>query len=247
MSAFAGIQLNNLKKNFEAKEVLKNFNLHIPAGSFLSLVGPSGCGKSTVLRLIAELEKPTSGDVQNTQSDHFGFVFQESNLLPWKTVFENVSLPFEISPELKGTSKNEIKSRTLEALKKVNLQDSENLFPHQLSGGMKMRVSIARALVTKPQLLLMDEPFAALDEFTRYQMQIQLRELWQNEGLTVLFVTHSLSEAVFMSERVVLMNQSGGGIILDQTLDLPKQRHDELRTSPEFNQIIKKLSEGLKR
>jgi NitT/TauT family transport system ATP-binding protein len=247
MSEFAGIQLNNLKKSFGTKEVLKSFNLKIPAGSFLSLVGPSGCGKSTVLRLIAQLEKPTSGDVQNSQANHFGFVFQEANLLPWKTVFENVSLPFEISPDLKGTSKNEIESRTLEVLNKVNLQDSQDLFPHQLSGGMKMRVSIARALVTKPQLLLMDEPFAALDEFTRYQMQIQLRELWHNEGLTVLFVTHSLSEAVFMSERVVLMNQSGGGIVLDQKLDLPKQRQDDLRTSPEFNQFIKQLSEGLKR
>ncbi|WP_246845572.1 ABC transporter ATP-binding protein [Bdellovibrio sp. ZAP7] len=247
MSAFAGIQLQNLKKSFGLKEVLKNFNLQIPAGSFISLVGPSGCGKSTVLRLIAGLDSATSGDVQNTQANHFGFVFQDANLLPWKTVFENVALPFEISPELKAISKNEIKSRALEALSKVNLQDSENLFPHQLSGGMKMRVSIARALVTKPQLLLMDEPFAALDEFTRYQMQIQLRNLWQQEGITVLFVTHSLSEAVFMSERVVLMNAVGGDIGLDQKLDLPKERNDELRTSPEFNRIIRTLSEGLKR
>ncbi|UYL08157.1 ABC transporter ATP-binding protein [Bdellovibrio sp. SKB1291214] len=247
MPPFAGIQLNNLKKNFGTREVLQSFNLQIPAGSFLSLVGPSGCGKSTVLRLIANLEKPTSGEVQNSQANHFGFVFQEANLLPWNTVFENVSLPFQISPELKGTSKKEIKFRALEALNKVGLQESANLFPHQLSGGMKMRVSIARALVTKPQLLLMDEPFAALDEFTRYQMQVQLRELWRQEGLTVLFVTHSLSEAVFMSERVVLMKQSGGGIVLDQKLNLPQQRQDELRTSSEFNQIIKTLSEGLQR
>ncbi|MEK2688755.1 ABC transporter ATP-binding protein [Bdellovibrio sp. GT3] len=247
MSDLSGIQIKNLKKDFGTKTVLKDFSLQIPEGSFTSLVGPSGCGKSTVLRLIAGLESATAGELKNSQKNHFGFVFQDANLLPWKTVLENVLLPFEISPELKGTSKNEIKSRALDALNKVNLQDSADLFPHQLSGGMKMRVSIARALVTKPKLLLMDEPFAALDEFTRYQMQLQMRDLWQSEGLTVLFVTHSLSEAVFISERVVLMAKSGGGIVLDQNLTLPKERQEELRTSPEFNRIIKELSEGLKR
>ncbi|WP_413574448.1 ABC transporter ATP-binding protein [Bdellovibrio sp. HCB290] len=247
MSEVSGIQITNLKKNFGTKVVLKNFSLQIPAGSFTSLVGPSGCGKSTVLRLIAHLEIPNSGELRNSEEQHFGFVFQEANLLPWKTVFENVALPFEVGPELKGISKKEIKSRVLDVLGKVNLQDSADLFPHQLSGGMKMRVSIARALVTKPKLLLMDEPFAALDEFTRYQMQTQLRELWVNEGITVLFVTHSLSEAVFLSQRVVLMSKSGGEIVQDQKLDLPNDRQDDLRTSPEFNNIIKKLSEGLRR
>ncbi|WP_413581523.1 ABC transporter ATP-binding protein [Bdellovibrio sp. HCB288] len=247
MSELSGIQIQNLKKDFGTKTVLKDFSLQIPEGSFTSLVGPSGCGKSTVLRLIAGLENATAGELKNSQKNHFGFVFQDANLLPWKTVLENVLLPFEISPELKGISKNEIKSRALDALNKVNLQDSADLFPHQLSGGMKMRVSIARALVTKPKLLLMDEPFAALDEFTRYQMQLQMRDLWQSEGLTVLFVTHSLSEAVFISERVVLMAKSGGGIVLDQKLNLPEQRQEELRTSPEFNSIIKELSEGLRR
>lgn len=240
------IQLNNLKKSFGTKDVLKNFNLQIAEGDFLSLVGPSGCGKSTVLRLIAGLEKPTAGDVVNTQLHHFGYVFQDANLLPWKTLFENVALPFEISPELKGTSKNEIESRVLEALKKVNLEGSEKLFPHQMSGGMKMRASIARALLTKPKLLLMDEPFAALDEFTRFQMQNQLRNLWLQEGLTVLFVTHSLSEAAFLSERVVLMGKFGGEIVLDQRLDLPKDRDDNLRTSRELNDTIKTISKGFR-
>ncbi|WP_413556988.1 ABC transporter ATP-binding protein [Bdellovibrio sp. HCB209] len=246
MRESSGIQLTNLKKSFGTKDVLKSFNLQIAESSFLSLVGPSGCGKSTVLRLIAGLENPTSGEVHNSQANHFGYVFQDANLLPWKTVFENVALPFEISPELKAISKSEIKSRVLSTLKKVNLEGSEDLFPHQLSGGMKMRASIARALVTNPKLLLMDEPFAALDEFTRFQMQKQLRDLWMSEGITVLFVTHSLSEAVFMSERVVLLGKSGGNIVLDQKLDLPKQRNDELRTSKELNDVIKVLSEGLK-
>ncbi|WP_413587611.1 ABC transporter ATP-binding protein [Bdellovibrio sp. HCB274] len=247
MPEVSGIQITHLKKNFGTKEVLKDFSLQIPAGSFTSLVGPSGCGKSTVLRLIAQLESPQSGELKNSEVNHFGFVFQEANLLPWKSVFENVALPFELNKEIKGTSKNEIKSRVLETLRKVNLHESAELFPHQLSGGMKMRVSIARALVTKPKLLLMDEPFAALDEFTRYQMQLQLRELWLQEGITVLFVTHSLSEAVFMSQRVILMSKSGGEIVLDQKLDLPENRTEELRTSQEFNSIIRKLSEGLRR
>ncbi|MBO9667359.1 MAG: ABC transporter ATP-binding protein [Bdellovibrio sp.] len=248
MSEVSSIRLENLKKSFHQREVIQNLNLEIQQGSFVSLVGPSGCGKSTVLRLIAGLESPTGGlvELDEESAGHFGFVFQDANLLPWKTVYENVALPFELSPALKEISQDEIKDRVLKILTQVKLQDSQHLFPHQLSGGMKMRVSLARALAPKPRLLLMDEPFAALDEITRYEMQIQLRDLWQQEKLTVIFVTHSLLEATFLSERVVLLKGPGGRVTLDRKLDLPIKRDDSLRTSESFNKIIQEISAGLK-
>lgn len=248
MSEVLGIHLENLKKSFDSKEVIRNLNLQIEQGSFISLVGPSGCGKSTVLRLIAGLENPTSGlvEIDEGHAQNFGFVFQDANLLPWKTVAENVALPFELSPLLKDTTKSEIDRRTLDVLSKVKMADSKDLFPHQLSGGMKMRVSLARALVGKPQMLLMDEPFAALDEFTRNEMQVQLRDLWHQEKLTVIFVTHSLLESAFLADRVVLLKGPGGQIAMDKKLNLPMKRDDNLRTSAEFNQIVKEISEGFK-
>ncbi|MFM6928445.1 MAG: ABC transporter ATP-binding protein [Bdellovibrio sp.] len=248
MSEVLGVHLENLKKSFDAKEVIHNLNLQIEQGSFTSLVGPSGCGKSTVLRLIAGLENPTSGliEIDEAHAQNFGFVFQDANLLPWKTVAENVALPFELSPLLQHISQAESERRVLNVLGKVKMKESKDLFPHQLSGGMKMRVSLARALVGKPQLLLMDEPFAALDEFTRNEMQIQLRDLWQQEKITVIFVTHSLLESVFLADRVVLMKGPDGRIALDKKLNLPLKRDDSLRTSQEFNQIVKEISEGFK-
>lgn len=248
MSEVLGVHLENLKKSFGSKEVIRNLNLQIEQGSFISLVGPSGCGKSTVLRLIAGLENPTSGlvEIDEDHAQNFGFVFQDANLLPWKTVAENVALPFELSPLLKGTAKSEIDRRTLDVLSKVKMTDSKDLFPHQLSGGMKMRVSLARALIGKPQMLLMDEPFAALDEFTRNEMQVQLRDLWQQEKLTVIFVTHSLLESAFLADRVVLLKGPDGQIAMDKKLNLPMKRDDNLRTSAEFNQIVKEISEGFK-
>ncbi|MGE5085723.1 MAG: ABC transporter ATP-binding protein [Bacillota bacterium] len=243
-----GVHLKNINKSFGLKEVLHNLDLQIEKGSFTALVGPSGCGKSTVLRLIAGLEAPTNGlvEIDETHAQKFGFVFQDANLLPWKTVAENVALPFELSPLLQGTSKAEIHQRVLEVLSKVKMSESKDLFPHQLSGGMKMRVSLARALVGKPQLLLMDEPFAALDEFTRNEMQIQLRDLWQLEKVTVVFVTHSLLESAFLADRVILLKGPGGQIALDKKLNLPLKRDERLRTSAEFNQIVKEISEGFK-
>lgn len=246
MSEFDGIKIDGLWKSFAKREVIQDLHLKIDSGSFTTIVGPSGCGKSTLLRLMAGLETATQGTLQSTSQNQIGFVFQEANLLSWKNVLENVLLPFEISPALKETSRAEARTQALQALEKVKLQDAAHLFPHQLSGGMKMRVALARALVTKPRLLLLDEPFAALDEFTRVELQNQLRELWLKEKMTVVFVTHSLSEALYLSERVIMLKGPGAKIVLDQKLSLPVTRTEDLKTSEEFNSLIRLLSERLR-
>ena len=207
----------------------------------MAITGPSGCGKSTLLRLLAGLEIPDQGTISQT-SEHIGFVFQESNLLPWKTVLENVLLPFELNSSFKSLSFEKRKNRALQVLSQVKLSESKNLFPHQLSGGMKMRVALARALVTDPPLLLLDEPFAALDEFTRAELQHQLRDLWQSSQRTIVFVTHSLTEACYLSERIIMLSSPGAKIIYDHILDLPKQRTETLKTSEPFNKIVRELS-----
>ncbi|MDG0816589.1 ABC transporter ATP-binding protein [Bdellovibrio svalbardensis] len=246
-AAAASIQIKDLTKDFAkstAGPVILDMNVQIAAGSFVSLVGASGSGKSTLLRLIAGLEKPTSGSVQ-TNTEQIGFVFQDANLLPWKTALENVYLPFELLPDL-GLKKEEMKNKALKALEKVKLQEAAHLFPHELSGGMKMRVAIARALVTQPRLLLLDEPFAALDEITRSELQLQLRDLWKSEKMTVIFVTHSLVEASFLAERVIMLKGTGAKISSDKVLDLPGDRTDSLRTSETFNKVVRELSERLR-
>lgn len=248
MTEGLGIRIKDLGKSFAKREVIKDLNLDIEPGSFVSVVGPSGCGKSTLLRLMAGLEKPTSGEVSLSPAAKrsFSFVFQEANLLPWRSVFENVFLPFELNSAFKNVPVEEKTSRVMAALKKVKLDESAKLFPHQLSGGMKMRVSLARALVSSPRLLLMDEPFAALDENTRFEMQNQLLELWKNEKMTVVFVTHSLFESTYLSERIIMLKGAGAEKVLDQKLDLPKNRTEELRTSEDFNRIVRSISERLK-
>lgn len=248
MTTALGVEIKNLSKRFSQKEVLHNLNLKIEPGSFVSIVGPSGCGKSTLLRLIAGLENPSGGELQlsSPAKKAFSFVFQEANLLPWRTVFENVALPFELNSSSEKISAEEIKDKVLKALKKVKLEEARDLFPHELSGGMKMRVSLARALVSSPRLLLMDEPFAALDEHTRFEMQNQLLELWHNEKMTVVFVTHSIFESVYLSQRIIMLKGPGGGIVLDQQLDLPSKRTEDLRTSEIFNKIAKEVSARLK-
>ncbi|UXR63522.1 ABC transporter ATP-binding protein [Bdellovibrio bacteriovorus] len=248
MSDGVGIRIEKLHKDFSQKKVIENLNLDIAPGSFVSVVGPSGCGKSTLLRLVAELETPSSGTIQKDSGDatNFSFVFQDPNLLAWRTVYENVRLPFELSKSLQVLSPQEQHKRISAALTKVHLQDSQNLFPHQLSGGMKMRVSLARALVNSPQLLLMDEPFAALDESTRFEMQRELHTLWQKERMTVIFVTHSLFESAFLSERIIMLKGAGAQIVLDQKLTLPQVREESLRTTEAFNKIVAGLSERLR-
>lgn len=244
-----GIRIEGLSKSFRHRPpTVENLNLEITPGSFVSILGPSGCGKSTLLRLIAGLESPTAGTVglHPTQDNSIGFVFQEPNLLEWRNVYDNVHLPFELGPQFKNLPKKEREDRVQATLQKVHLAEVQNLFPHELSGGMKMRVSLARALVNNSRLLLMDEPFAALDEGTRFEMQNQLHQLWRNEGMTVIFVTHSLFEAAYLSERIVMLKGQGARIVLDEKTLLPAQRSEGLRTSVELNQLVERLSKRIR-
>ncbi|TIS57781.1 MAG: ABC transporter ATP-binding protein [Mesorhizobium sp.] len=224
---------------------LSDVNLTIRDGDFLSLLGPSGCGKSTALRLIAGLSTPTSGllDWRGSGFDrsNIGFVFQEPTLLPWADVFDNVWLPLR----LKGVSRAKAAPAVMEMLARVHLTGFENAVPRELSGGMKMRVSIARAMVTKPRVLLMDEPFAALDEITRFKLNNDLLELWQGERFTVVFVTHSVFESVFLSNRVVVMAARPGRVFREFAVAAPYPRDEAFRTSPVYAALCRQASDVL--
>lgn len=198
----SAIQIQDLNKTFSGKRVLHNIQFSIQKGDFVSLLGPSGCGKTTLLRLVAGFEKPSSGSVQ-TSSQKKSFVFQDAGLLPWLTAKENALLPFRLQ---KTKPDPKIFEELLELLQ---LKNALSLFPHELSGGMKMRVSLLRALLTDPDLLLLDEPFSALDEVIRIQLQEALFKFWLQKRMTVLFVTHSLSEAVLLSQKIMMMNFQG--------------------------------------
>lgn len=225
---------------------LRNVDMTIREGDFLSLLGPSGCGKSTALRLIAGLSTPTSGLLDwrgagFVDRSHIGFVFQEPTLLPWADVFDNVWLPLR----LKGVSRTQAAPAITEMLARVHLTGFENAVPRELSGGMKMRVSIARAMVTRPRVLLMDEPFAALDEITRFKLNNDLLELWQDERFTVVFVTHSVFESVFLSSRVVVMAARPGRVFDELTVDAPYPRDEAFRTSTIYAALCRKASDLL--
>ncbi|VAW36127.1 Pyrimidine ABC transporter, ATP-binding protein [hydrothermal vent metagenome] len=221
---------------------LKEINLSIQPGEFVSLIGPSGCGKSTLLRLIGDLIPPTSGQVLvNSKPAHqarldqdYGIVFQSPVLYEWRNVIKNVQLPLE----LRGVSKAEQESRAREMLALVELTGFEKHYPWQLSGGMQQRASIARALVTKPPLLLMDEPFGALDEMTRERMNMELHDIWERTQATIVFVTHSIAEAIFLSNRVVVMSARPGRIIRVIDIDLPKSRSSETREQTRFFELV---------
>ncbi|MCL4155927.1 UNVERIFIED_CONTAM: hypothetical protein GTU68_016684 [Idotea baltica] len=213
--------------------------LDVHQGEFVSLLGPSGCGKSTALRIIAGLAPATTGTV--SWSDAPDAVFQEPTLMPWATVFGNVFLPLK----LKGQSKSQARDAVMEALELVGLEQFENSYPRELSGGMKMRVSIARALVTRPRLLLMDEPFAALDEITRFKLNNDLLELWQRFNWTVIFVTHSVFESVYLSNRIVVMAARPGRVVDDMSIDAPYPRDEAFRTSDVYTQHCREVSEAL--
>ena len=246
------ISSNNLGLTFETGDgpvvALSQINLDVKEGEFVSLIGPSGCGKTTLLRAIANLEKLTSGTltVNNMSAEQarlaraYGYVFQASALLPWRTVDKNVALPLEIM------GLDDVKGRVARNLALVNLGGFEKKFPWQLSGGMQQRVSIARALAFDPKLLLMDEPFGALDEIVRDKLNQQLLELWARTNKTIVFVTHSIPEAVFLSTRIVVMSPRPGRIIDVIDVDLPKQRTLEVRETPEFLKIAHRVREGLK-
>ena len=227
---------------------LKGVDLDVAAGEFMSLLGPSGCGKSTFLRVVADLIAPTSGSVQvlgvtpdaaRLRRD-IGFVFQDAALLPWRTALQNVELPLEVARG-RTVSNKAARATPRELLHLVGLTGSENAYPHELSGGMRQRVSIARALVTDPRILLMDEPFGALDEITRDRLNEELLRVWRELGMTVLFVTHSIYEAAFLAQRVLMLAANPGRVQEIVPVHLPADRTLAIRETPEFVQLTAKL------
>jgi NitT/TauT family transport system ATP-binding protein len=236
------VTLDRVRKRFaNGTEALGGVSLAIRPGEFLSLLGPSGCGKSTVLRLIAGLTQPSEGDVAWDQERELGFVFQEPTLMPWARVLANALLPLRLA----GTPRREAEARARDALALVGLDGFERAFPRQLSGGMKMRVSIARALVTRPRLLLMDEPFAALDEITRLKLNDDLLALWQRQRFTAVFVTHSVFESVYLSSRILVMSARPGRIAADIAIDAPYPRSEGFRLSPDYAHYCAGVSAAL--
>lgn len=239
------LSMQNVDKIFGRDVVaLKDMHLDVHDGDFLSLLGPSGCGKSTALRLIADLSEPTRGSIEwsGTKSDgDLSVVFQEPTLMPWATVIDNVMLPFRLSRKPLA----EVRDHALETLGLVGLEKFANSYPRELSGGMKMRVSIARALVTRPRLMLMDEPFAALDEITRFKLNNDLLLLKEAIGCTVVFVTHSVFESVFLSNRIVIMAARPGRVIKELSVDAPYPRTEEFRTSAEYAAHCRAASDAL--
>lgn len=228
-------------------EALAAIDLAIAAGSFVSVVGASGCGKSTLLRLACGLMAPTTGRLawQPGADMHspgrIGFVFQEPTLMPWASVWGNVYLPLRIA----GVSRTTAAPRVAEVLERVGLEGFANAYPRELSGGMRMRVSIARALVTRPRLLLLDEPFAALDEITRFRLNQDLRHLWRGQDFTVLFVTHSVTEAAWLSERIVVLTPRPGRIHADVNVSLPEPRDRLTPSEPAFTTLVRSVSDAL--
>ena len=229
------IGVSGVTKNFDEVHALKEVNLDIATGEFVTIVGPSGCGKSTLLRIIAGLIS-TQGSVK--KPDKGAFVFQDAALLPWRTVQKNAELLMELED---GFSKQERISRVSSALQQVGLSGFEKSYPHQLSGGMKMRLSLARALVLRPEYLLLDEPLSAVDELTRELLQEEIHALWNEEKFTAILVTHNVAEAVFLSNRVVVMSPRPGEIV--HVVDVPfKKRNQLLRSSNKFHKLINDIS-----
>lgn len=237
------VRVRNVSRVFaNGVRALDGASLDIEAGEFLSVLGPSGCGKSTLLRLIAGLAAPTAGTIDWPQGrPDLGFVFQEPTLMPWTTALANVALPLK----LRGAPRSEREARAAEALAGVGLRGFEKSYPRELSGGMKMRVSIARALVTSPKLLLMDEPFAALDEITRRRLNTDLLELWQRTGFTAVFVTHSVFESVFLSQRIVVMSARPGRVRSELAIPAAYPRSEAFGTSADYAALCRLTSAQL--
>ncbi len=252
--AAAVVQVSGVGKRFDvggrSTVALENIDLAIRPGEFISLIGPSGCGKSTLLRLIGDLTQPTSGRVQvngkpaqRARVDRdYGMVFQAPVLFDWRTIETNVQLPLEIL----RVSSSERQRRAREMLELVELSDFAGHHPWQLSGGMQQRAAIARALVIEPKLLLMDEPFGALDEMTRERMNVELLRIWERTGTTIVFVTHSIPEAVFLSSRVIVMSARPGRITHEIEVDLPRPRNDTTREMERYFGLVTEVREALK-
>jgi NitT/TauT family transport system ATP-binding protein len=245
------VTIRGLSKRFANGIVaLRDVDLALRPGEFVSLLGPSGCGKSTLLRIIAGLSEPTAGQVEwagardsGGRGEHrLGFVFQEPTLMPWAVTLDNVTLPLR----LKGMARSEADARAREMLGLVGLAGFEASYPRELSGGMKMRVSIARALVTEPDILLMDEPFAALDEITRHRLNDDLLALWEKRRFTAVFVTHSVFESVYLSERIVIMAARPGRVSSEVRVEAPFPRDALFRTSAEYARLCRAGSEALR-
>ena len=261
--AQTGVTIDGVTKRFpDGLLVVDRLSLNIPPGQFVALLGPSGCGKSTLLRMIAELEKPSEGEIRQSSCGtgaspvssltqtragrpchKISFVFQDAHLMPWRSVLRNVALPLELA----GVDRVTRTAAAIEQLQHVGLAEFADRYPAQLSGGMRMRVSLARALVGRPQLLLLDEPFAALDEITRQQLDDLLRSLWRRVGMTVLFVTHSIQEAVYLADRAIVFSARPARVMLDQDVSasLPADRVATLRTTTVFAEQSRLLFDAL--
>jgi NitT/TauT family transport system ATP-binding protein len=243
------VTLSRIGKTYSnGTEALRDVDLTIGRAEFVSLLGPSGCGKSTILRLIAGLGDLSSGRIEWAGGSvdakrNIGFVFQEPTLMPWATVADNVWLPLKLT----GVGRRAARDRIAEALEMVHLQGFENAYPRELSGGMKMRVSIARALITRPSVLLMDEPFASLDEITRGRLSNDLLDLWHGKDWTVVFVTHSVFESVYLSNRIVVMAARPGRVIADLDIAAPYPRGDDFRTGATYAGYCRTVSAELRR
>ena len=222
---------------------LSDVSFEVCPREFIAVLGPSGSGKSTLLRILAGLLKPTRGSIHFAEGDspRIGMVFQQANLMPWRTVIENIQLPLQLN----NTDKESARVKAQELIELVGLQGFENNLPRDLSGGMAQRVSIARALIHDPDILLLDEPFGSLDALTRERMWMELSHIWQVRQKTVIMVTHSINESLFLSDRVLVLTQRPGTIKLDFKVDLPRPRDDEMRYTAHFGKLARKLKEAI--
>ena len=246
--SFSKIGMTYTSADNEKRTVLDNVSLDIKKGEFISLLGPSGCGKTTLLRIIADLLQPTSGSVTVAglsastarKSNRYGMVFQSAALLDWRTVADNIALPLELQKKTKEERKEAIRRQ----LRIVDLEGHENRYPHELSGGMQQRVGIARALATDPDILLMDEPFSALDEFTRERLQGDILRIWRKTGKTIVFVTHDIAEAVFLSDRICILSTHPARLVSVLDVNLPRPRETAIRKTSDFFHTVERVRDS---